>query len=77
MITSDRDIQSDNPAQEDGVNVERRASLRRLARFAAVTPPAVTLLLSAGTKSAKAGPASLPPPSSRQFKEPVSIPQLK
>lgn len=76
MITNDRDIQPENPAQEDGVNVERRASLRRLARFAAVTPPAVTLLLSASTKSAKAGPGSAVP-SSRQFKEPVAIQQLK
>lgn len=68
----------ENSAQGKGVSEARRAALRRLGRYAAVTPPAVTLLLAAGTKSAKAETTSLTPlPSSRQFKEPVSIPQLQ
>jgi hypothetical protein len=37
---------------------ERRAVLRRLGRFAAVSAPAVTLLLAAETKSASAVPNS-------------------
>ena len=70
--------QPNNPAQEASVDETRRAALRRLGRFAAVTPPAVTLLLSATTKSTKAETTSLTPlPSSRQLKEPVSIPQLQ
>ena len=37
-----------------GKTQERRAALKMLGRFAAVTPPAVTLLLSATAKPAKA-----------------------
>jgi hypothetical protein len=33
---------------------DRRTALKKLARFAAVTPPAITLLLSFTAKSAKA-----------------------
>ena len=33
---------------------ERRAMLKKLGRFAVVTAPAVTMLLAAGTKPAKA-----------------------
>ena len=77
MITNDHDKPSMDPVRKTGVDETRRAALRRLGRYAAVTPPAVTLLLSAGTKSAKAQPRSIPAPSSRQFKEPVSIPQLQ
>jgi hypothetical protein len=42
---------------------ERRAALKRLGRFAAVSGPAVTLLLAAGTKPAKADctPSTCPP----------------
>jgi len=47
----------------------RRPVLRRLGRFAAVTAPAVTLLLAAQTKPSRAAPpSSSPPPSSRQLK---------
>ena len=45
----------------------RRAALRRLGRFAAVTPPAVTLLLAA-TREAKAGPGSSVMLSSKSLK---------
>lgn len=76
MIAKDRNEQPKNPVQEIGVDETRRAALRRLGRFAAVTPPAVTLLLSTATKSAKAQPRSVGA-SSRQFKDPVSIPQLQ
>jgi len=76
MIANDQNMPSKDSAQKTGVDESRRAALRRVGRFAAATPPAVTLLLSAGTKSAKAFPASSVP-SSRQFKEPVSIPQLQ
>lgn len=75
MIAKDHSKPSMDPGQKTGVGETRRAALRRLGRFAAITPPAITLLLSAGTKSAKAQPGSIP--SSRQFKEPVSIPQLQ
>ncbi len=44
----------------------RRAMLKKLGRFAAVTPPTVTLILAATTKPAAA--LSPPPESSRQFK---------
>ena len=43
----------------------RRVALRRLGRFVAVTPPAVTLLLAAATKRAAAVPSVT---SSRQLK---------
>ena len=59
---------------KDAVDRDRRATLRRLGRFAAVTPPVVTLMLSAATKRALAAPSAT---SSRQFKEPVSVPQLR
>ena len=64
--------------EETGANPpqQQRAILRRLGRFAAMTPPAVTLLLSAISKPA-ASNTSLTPVSSRQFKEPVSIPQRR
>ena len=47
----------------------RRALLKRLGRFAAVTAPAVTLLLAAQTKPGNAAPVSCAPiKSSRAFK---------
>lgn len=46
----------------------RRPVLKRLGRYAAVTAPAVTLLLAAATKPSKAVASSAPPPSSRQLK---------
>ncbi len=52
----------------------QRAVLRQMGRFAAVTPPVVTLLLSVVSKPAATITSGL---SSRQFKEPVTIPQLR
>ncbi len=72
-LTKRQDSQS--PAQ-NAADPARRAALRRLGRFAAVTPPAVTLLLSAATKSAKAV-VSPAPTSSRQLKEPVTVSKLQ
>lgn len=46
--------------------MERRAALKKIGRFAAVSAPAVTLLLAARSKPAKAAPISMF--SSRQFK---------
>jgi hypothetical protein len=48
---------------------ERRAALKKLGRFVAISAPAVTLMLAAGSKSAKAQSCS-PCSSSRQFKTP-------
>jgi len=59
----------DKAAEARDASVEaRRPVLKRLGRFAAVTAPAVTLLLAAQTKPAKALPPSSLPPSSRQLK---------
>jgi hypothetical protein len=58
------------------VDQPRRATLRRLGRFAAVTPPVVALILSAKSKPA-AAITSVGPVSSRRFKQPVSVPQLR
>ena len=66
---------SEQPSAED-TSQSRRAALRRLSRFAAVTPPAVALILAAGSRPNKAIAASVLP-SSRQFKEPVSGAQLQ
>ena len=74
MIDSDQNQQLENSAEEARVDEARRKALRRLGRFAAVTPPTIALILAAGTRPSKAGPGSVP--SSRQFKEPVSITQL-
>jgi hypothetical protein len=62
---------------EAAVSPLHRATLRRLGRFAAMTPPAVNLLLSALSKPAAAVGTSGAPVSSRQFKEPVSVSQLR
>jgi hypothetical protein len=51
------------------VAAERRAALKKLGRFVAISAPAVTLMLAAGTKSATAQGCS-PCSSSRQFKTP-------
>ena len=76
MKTSDQKQDPQHPAEEAAIGQTRRVALRRLGRFAAITPPAVTLLLSATAKPASAI-TSAPPISSRQFKEPVSVPQLQ
>lgn len=75
----------DSRKQEDGeaadnevtANPPRGTSLRRLGRFAAITPPAVSLLLSALSKPAASVINSGAPVSSRQFKEPVSVAALR
>jgi hypothetical protein len=76
MNTSDLEQNPQHPVEDAAVKQTRRATLRRLGRFAAISAPAVTLLLSATTKPASAI-TSLPPISSRQFKEPVSLSQLQ
>ena len=47
----------ETPAASDA-NQERRAILKKLGRFAGVTPPAVTLLLAAAVKPKQARAAS-------------------
>jgi len=74
MNTRDQEPNPQHPIEDAAINQTRRAALRRLGRFAAITPPAVTLLLSATTKPASAVPSAI---SSRQFKEPVSVPELQ
>ncbi len=44
---------------ETGENSSRRETLKRAARFAAVSAPAITLLLAASSKPAKAAPFSV------------------
>ena len=72
------DERKDAPSAEEAAAVppQQRTILGRLGRFAAITPPAVTLLLSALSKPA-ATATSPAPGSSRQLKEPVSVPQLE
>lgn len=72
MSARDDEQVPQQPSKDSTVDQSRRATLRRLGRFAAVTPPAVTLLLSASAKRALAVSII----SSRQFKQPVSVPQL-
>ena len=59
-------LSKDTPP-DSSASQERRAALKKFGRFAAVTVPAVTLLLAASTKPAKA-PCISCVPSSRQFK---------
>ena len=56
-----------------GVDQKRRAMLRKLGRYAAVTPPVVTLLMTARPKRAAAASGV----SSRVFKETVAVAQLQ
>jgi len=46
------------PADVSAADEKRRAALKRIGRFAAVTPPTVALLLAAESKPAKAVPGS-------------------
>lgn len=48
-------------SQDAQTKESRRPILRRLGRFAAITPPAIILLLAAGSKPAKAFPPSPAP----------------
>jgi hypothetical protein len=54
--------------EAEQVAAERRAALKKIGRFVAISAPAVTLMLAAGSKSAKAVPCSPCVPSSRTFK---------
>ena len=61
---------NDNPQSDAGkasTARQRRALLKKLGRFAAVSAPTVTLLLAAGAKPGAAGPGSSEA-SSRAFK---------
>lgn len=75
MTDLQKEPKSQTPAAKIVADPARRTTLRRLGRFAAITPPVVTLLLSAKARRAMA--VSIAPESSRQFKEPVTIPQLR
>jgi len=74
MSARDDEQAPQQPSKDSTVDQSRRATLRRLGRFAAVTPPAVTLILAARAKPALAVASGV---SSRQFKEPTSVPQLR
>ena len=54
----------DESTTKNDVAPDRRAALKRLGRYAAITAPAVTLLLAAGSKPAKAActPSTCAPP---------------
>lgn len=49
-----RQVDAQAAAEANTTNSSRRATLRRLGRFAVITAPAVTLLLAAKTKPARA-----------------------
>jgi hypothetical protein len=74
MTVRDDEQVRQQPSQDSAVDQSRRATLRRLGRFAAVTPPAVALILAARTKPALAVTSNF---SSRQLKEPVTVLQLR
>ena len=74
MSKSSKPAQSATPADGEEIAQPRRALLRKLGRFAAVTPPAVTLLLSLKSKPALAVTSVV---SSRQFKEHASLPSFR
>ena len=73
MSTSIKGSRDSSPSGKAAADVDpkRRVVLRKLGRFAAVTPPAVTLLMTARAKPAAAVASA--PISSRQFKEPVAV----
>jgi len=75
MTGKDHKASPQQPTADAGVDRDRRATLRRLGRFAAVTPWAVALILTARTKPALAATSVVF--SSRQFKERVSVSQLR
>lgn len=75
MTGNHQDEQLESAAREPGIDEARRASLRRLGRFAAITPPAVVLILAASAKPAAAAPSVAF--SSRQLKEPVAVGALR
>ena len=61
-------IETDNTQESSEVELKRRALLKKFGRFAAVSAPTVTLLLTATAKPKKAVAVSAI--SSRQFKNP-------
>ncbi len=73
MAPSDKHANEEH-REEAALDPSRRAALRRLGRFAAVTPPVVTLLMTARPKHAAAASAQA---SSRCFKQPVAVAQLQ
>ena len=67
LMTEQRNGVATQPAALREEATDRRGALKKLGRFAAITAPAVTLMLAAGTKPSAAIPCSLCP-SSRAFK---------
>ena len=53
-------MNSEKSAKDDAHPASRRAALKKLGKFAAVSAPAMTVLLSATTKPRKAVAASAP-----------------
>jgi hypothetical protein len=68
-MNANKSASNDASNDAERLAAERRAALKKLGRFVAISAPAVTLMLAAGSKSAKAQPCS-PCSSSRQFKTP-------
>ena len=54
---------SDQDAMNSGKATSRRATLKKIGKYAAVSAPAVTVLLTAAAKPNKAVAASAPAPS--------------
>ena len=52
----------DKDLEESGKKASRRATLKKLGRYTAVSAPAVTVLLAAATKPKVAVAVSSPPP---------------
>ena len=52
----------DKDIEDSGTEASRRATLKKLGKYAAVSAPAVTVLLAASAKPARAFPASETPP---------------
>lgn len=75
MTVDHQNEQLKNIVREPGIDENRRATLRRLGRFTALTPPAVALILAANSKPAAAAPSGNF--SSRQFKELVAVAALR
>jgi hypothetical protein len=53
-------MNSEKPAKDDARSASRRAALKKLGRYAAVSAPTVTVLLAATAKPKKAVAASVP-----------------
>jgi hypothetical protein len=54
---------TDKDLKDSGKEASRRATLKKLGKYAAVSAPAVTVLLAASAKPARAFPISeVPPP---------------